>query len=54
MFQCFILHVTISKMHCKFFYAKTFSLMLQNICKMLQMFEHVEHVLKIGGGYIIK
>jgi len=35
------------------FYAKTFARMLQNICKtFLQMFEHVEHMLKRGGGYM--
>ena len=36
------------------FYAKIFAKkMLQNIWKtFLQMFQHVEHMLKIGGGYM--
>jgi len=34
------------------FYAKTFAKMLHKCCKtLLQMFQHVEHTLKIGGGY---
>jgi len=33
-------------------YTKTFAKMLQNISKtFLQMFQYVEHMLKIGGGY---
>jgi len=32
---------------------KTFQQMLQNVCKtFLKMFYHVEHMLKIGGGYM--
>jgi len=35
------------------FYAKTFAKMLQNIYKTFsQMFQHVEHMLKIGGSYM--
>ena len=37
------------------FYRKTFSKMLQkifaNVLHILQCFRHVEHMLKIGGGY---
>jgi len=34
------------------FYASNFAKMLQNICKaFLQMFQHVDHMLKMGGGY---
>ena len=32
------------------FYAKAFAKMLQNI--FLQMFQHVERMLKISGGYM--
>jgi len=35
------------------FYAETFANMLQNICKTFsQTFQHVEHMLKIAGGYM--
>jgi len=46
MFQCFILHVTTSKMLFKMFYAKTFATMLQNI------FSRIEHGVKIHSGYM--
>jgi len=52
MFQCFVVHAITSKMFLKCFTLKPFVKVLQNIRKtFLQMFQRVEHMLKIGGGY---